>query len=118
GLLGVTDPRRRRTIHPPRRREPPRRFLDRGHARAARELPMKHHSPRFLALTDQARAAVREITPDELLARLGRPDAPVVVDVREDREWAAGRIPGAVHLGRGVIERDVEGVFPDPETEL
>jgi rhodanese-related sulfurtransferase len=79
---------------------------------------MKQHAPRFLAVTDQARTAVREITPEQLLARLARGDTPAIVDVREDREWDAGRVPGAVHLGKGVIERDVEGVFPDPATEL
>lgn len=76
------------------------------------------HSPRFLAITDAARARIRETTVEALVARRARGEAPIVVDVREDREWLQGRIPGSVHLGRGVLERDVESLYPDPATEL
>jgi rhodanese-related sulfurtransferase len=76
------------------------------------------HSPRFLALVDDARARVRETDVATVAARLGRGDAFALVDVREESEWAKGHIPGAVHLGKGVIERDVEERFPDPEAEL
>jgi rhodanese-related sulfurtransferase len=76
------------------------------------------HSPRFLAVTDAARAAVRETTAAQVQARQAAGESPLLVDVREDREWEAGRIPGSVHLGRGVLERDVERRFPDPDTEL
>lgn len=76
------------------------------------------HNPRFLAVTGAARAAVLETTPDHVLARRAAGESPVIVDVREDREWDAGRIPGSVHLGRGVLERDVERRFPDPTAEL
>jgi rhodanese-related sulfurtransferase len=76
------------------------------------------HSPRFLTVTDAARAAVRETTATEVQARLAAGESPLLVDVREDREWEAGRIPGSVHLGRGVLERDVERRFPDPGAEL
>ncbi|MCB9664147.1 MAG: sulfurtransferase [Alphaproteobacteria bacterium] len=79
---------------------------------------MAHHAPRFLALCEAARGRIREMGIDELRARLQHDRPPVVVDVREDREWAAGRIPGAVHLGKGVIERDVEDAFPDLDEEL
>jgi len=79
---------------------------------------MKQHGERFSALCARARDAIREIDAPTLLGRLDRPGAPVLVDVREDHEWAAGRIPGAVHLGRGILERDVEAAWPDLGTEL
>lgn len=79
---------------------------------------MKQHGERFVALVEQARAAVHEVDVASLHARMLAPGAPVVVDVREDHEWEAGRIAGAVHLGRGILERDVEATFPDPHTEL
>lgn len=79
---------------------------------------MSPHAPRFLALCDAARARVREIDVSTLRDRLAQARPPTVVDVREDREFAAGRVPGAVHLGKGVIERDVEVAFPDLDAEL
>lgn len=72
------------------------------------------HSPRFLALVDEALTRVPEVAPDALS---GLDDA-VLIDVREQSEHAAGRIPGAVHLGKGVIERDIERLVPDPSTTL
>ena len=71
------------------------------------------HSPRFLALVDDAKRRVRELDIDELLALQRRGEPLHLVDVREDREWLAGHLPGAVHLGKGVIERDVERHLPD-----
>lgn len=79
---------------------------------------MTQHAPRFLALTEAAVRAVREMTPQQLMERQARGASPLVVDVREDHEWQAGRMPGAVHLGKGIIERDAEAVWPDPNTEL
>ena len=79
---------------------------------------MKQHGDRFSALCERARADIREIDAATLLTRLEGAGAPVVVDVREDHEWAAGRIPGAVHVGRGILERDVEATWPDLATEL
>ena len=76
------------------------------------------HSPRFLALVDAARARVTETTPEAVRARRASREAFTLVDVREEGEWAAGRIPGAVHLGKGVIERDAERRFPDPAAPL
>ncbi|MGA9643058.1 MAG: rhodanese-like domain-containing protein [Terriglobales bacterium] len=78
------------------------------------------HPPRFLKIVDDARVRVRETTVDEVKSRLDRGDKDkfVLVDVREDREFAADHIPGAVHLGKGVIERDIEAQFPALDTPL
>jgi rhodanese-related sulfurtransferase len=73
----------------------------------------KHHSPRFLKLVDEARGQIKETTVDAVKARLDRGEKLCLVDVREESEWARDHLPGAVHLGKGVIERDVEQRFPD-----
>lgn len=75
----------------------------------------KKHGEGFVRLVDEARKNIRETTPEEVRPRLGQC---TLVDVREKEEWDAGRIPGAVHLSKGVIERDVEEVFPDRDAEL
>jgi rhodanese-related sulfurtransferase len=69
-------------------------------------------------VTEAAKARVREIDLAGWDALQGETPSWTLVDVREDAEWAAGRIPGAVHLGRGVLERDIEARFPDPATPL
>ena len=71
------------------------------------------HSPRFLHIVDDARKRVRETTVNEVKARLDRGDKFLLVDVREESEFAKDHLPGAVHLGKGVIERDVEARVPD-----
>lgn len=71
------------------------------------------HSARFLALVDAARERVTETTPEAVRDRREAGEALTLVDVREESEWQAGRIPGAVHLGKGVIERDAEAALPD-----
>ena len=76
------------------------------------------HSPRFLKLCDDTRARIVEVTTDEVAARLAKGDAFELVDVREQSEFAAGRIERARHLGKGVIERDIEKAIPDPSTEI
>jgi len=76
------------------------------------------HSEGFLAIVNDAKSRVREETPDEALQRLKDTEGARLVDVREDIEWRDGHVKGAVHLGKGVIERDVERVFPDKDTEL
>ena len=76
------------------------------------------HSPRFLKIVEESRRRVRETTVDEVKARMDRGDKFVLVDVREDREFAQDHLPGAVHLGKGVIERDIEGKYPDTGTPL
>lgn len=76
------------------------------------------HSEAFLALANDAKLRIREETPEEALRRLEETEAARLVDVREDGEWQEGHVEGAVHLGRGVIERDIERTFPDKSTEL
>ena len=75
------------------------------------------HSPAFLALVDDSKKRVREIGVDETRKRVEAGKAHLI-DVREDSEWAAGRARGAEHMGRGVIERDIEARYPDKGTEL
>lgn len=76
------------------------------------------HSPRFLQIVEDAKQRVRETSVDEVKARLDRGEPFTLVDVREESEWAKDHLPGAVYLGKGVIERDVEQKFPDPSTAL
>ncbi|MBI5799878.1 MAG: sulfurtransferase [Verrucomicrobia bacterium] len=76
------------------------------------------HSPGFLKLVNEARAVVRELTLDQLRARLAANPRAVLLDVREDSEWQAGHAEQAQHLGKGVLERDLEQRFPDPDAEL
>ena len=71
------------------------------------------HSPRFLRIVEESRKRVRETTVDEVKARLDRHDQFVLVDVREDNEFAKDHLPGAVHLSKGIIERDIEEKCPD-----
>ena len=75
------------------------------------------HSPGFLKLVNDAKTRVRETTPEEVERRRRAGERFHLVDVREDGEWAAGHAAGAVHLGKGVIERDVEQRFPDRNAE-
>ena len=78
----------------------------------------KQHAPGFLKLVTQAKARVQECTVDDVRERLAKGEPFVLVDVREESEFAAGHVPGAVHLGKGVIERDIEAKIPDPATPL
>ncbi len=79
---------------------------------------MKHHSPGFLAIVNDAKSRVRQIDIDEFRRMRERGEAFLLVDTREDREWAAGRAAGAIHLSKGVIERDVEKTVPDHDTKM
>ena len=76
------------------------------------------HSRGFLALVEDARLRVKRMAIADYLALLDRGETPLLLDVREDREWDAGHLPGAAHLGKGIIERDVEDLVPDPATPL
>jgi rhodanese-related sulfurtransferase len=77
-----------------------------------------NHPPKFLAIVDDARKRIKETTVDAVKQRLDRGDKFTLIDVREDSEWAADHLPGAIHLGKGVIERDIEKTLPDTSTEL
>jgi rhodanese-related sulfurtransferase len=76
------------------------------------------HSPGFLNLVNDAKKRVREISVVEARARLAADPKIVLLDVREDNEWQAGHAVEAVHLGKGILERDLEKTFPDPKTEI
>jgi len=71
------------------------------------------HSEGFLTLVDQAKKRIRETTPAEVRRRQQVGDRFHFVDVREDNEWQKGRAAGAIHLGKGIIERDIETSIPD-----
>jgi rhodanese-related sulfurtransferase len=75
------------------------------------------HSPRFLSLVEAAKKNVTEISVHEAQARLKAKQA-VLIDVREESEWLTGHAEGAVYLGKGIVERDIEKRFPDPTTPL
>ncbi|HWU69514.1 MAG TPA: rhodanese-like domain-containing protein [Stenotrophobium sp.] len=76
------------------------------------------HSPAFLALVDQARRRIRELSAAELPAALQRTPRAVLLDVREESEYTAGHVSGARWLGKGIIERDIEAQYPDRDTPL
>ena len=76
------------------------------------------HSKGFLELVREAKKRVRETDVETILARLNKGEKFHLVDVREDNEWAAGHLPGAVHLGKGIIERDIERTIADPDAEI
>ena len=77
-----------------------------------------HHSPGFVRLVDDARARIRETDVPTVRARMERGEQFLLVDVREESEYAAGHVPGAVHLSKGTIERDIEARVPDVDTEI
>ncbi len=76
------------------------------------------HSPGFLKLVNDAKSRVHEITIEQARERLKQNPRAVLMDVREDREWQKEHAVEAIHLGKGVLERDLEKVFPDPATEI
>ena len=76
------------------------------------------HSPAFLKIVDEAKSRIRQTTPEEVKARLDRGEKLVLADVREDNEWEAGHILGSTHIGKGVIERDIESKVPDKNKEI
>ena len=77
-----------------------------------------NHSPGFLSLVNDAKKRVNEISVAEARARLQVNSRIVLLDVREDHEWRAEHAAEAVHLGKGILERDLEKLFPDPNTEI
>ncbi|MHB8486197.1 MAG: rhodanese-like domain-containing protein [Candidatus Acidiferrales bacterium] len=77
-----------------------------------------YHSPAFLAIVNDAKKRVKEADFRDIKKRLDAGEKMILVDTREDNEWAKGHIPGAVHLGKGIIERDVETTIPDKNATL
>jgi len=76
------------------------------------------HSPRFLKIVNETRPRVKETNVAEIRRRLEAGDRFILVDVREESEWDVGHLHGAVHLGKGIIERDIEVAFPDVDAEI
>lgn len=81
--------------------------------------PTKHaHNPGFLALIEEAKTRVRTCSIEEFIAKLQAGERFVLVDTREESEWAAGHLPSAHHLSKGIIERDIETAIPDKNTPI
>src|SRR5437870_654864 len=76
------------------------------------------HAPGFLKLVDEAKSRVKELSVEDVKAKLDRGEKFHLVDVREDSEWAVDHVKGAIHLGKGVIERDAEQRLPDKSAEI
>jgi rhodanese-related sulfurtransferase len=76
------------------------------------------HAARFLSLVNDAKKHVKETNVSDVKRRMDAGDKFLLVDVREDSEWAQGHLPGAIHMGRGVIERDIEKSVPDTSAKL
>lgn len=79
---------------------------------------MKQHSPGFLAIVQDAKKRVKQTNVREVRERLDRGEKFTLVDVREESEYASGHLPGAIHLGKGVIERDIEKRIPDQNAPI
>jgi rhodanese-related sulfurtransferase len=77
-----------------------------------------HHNPGFLKIVNDAKARVKETDIDGYKAMLARDEQPLLVDIREDAEYAAGHAVGALHIGKGVIERDIETKVPEKGTPM
>lgn len=76
------------------------------------------HSPRFLQIVDDAKKRIRELSVDEVKEKLDKREKFLLIDVREESEWAKDHLPGAIHVGKGIIERDIEDRVPDANTPL
>jgi rhodanese-related sulfurtransferase len=76
------------------------------------------HSPGFLKVVNEARSRVKEVTVDEARKRLAANPKAILLDVREDSEWQQGHAENAIHLGKGILERDIEKLIPDQSTEI
>lgn len=76
------------------------------------------HSPGFLKVVNEARPYVKEITIEQARERLKQNPKAVLMDVREDNEWQTQHAAEAVHLGKGILERDLEKMYPDPDIEI
>jgi rhodanese-related sulfurtransferase len=81
-------------------------------------MPAKGHNEAFLAIVNDAKSRVKEINIDQYKQLKQSGDPHILVDVREDNEWQAGHASGALHLSKGIIERDIETKVPDRDTKL
>jgi len=79
---------------------------------------MKNHSPRFLELVNLSKSRIRQTNVQAVKEKLDRGDIFHLVDVREDNEWDKDHLPKAIHLGKGIIERDIETRIPDTNAEI
>ena len=78
----------------------------------------QQHSPRFLKLVQDTKRGVKELTVDDVKTKLERGETLLLIDVREESEYARDHLPGAAHLGKGIIERDIEARVPDTSAEI
>jgi rhodanese-related sulfurtransferase len=76
------------------------------------------HSPGFLALVNDAKSRIRQVNIEQYREMVSSRDRHLLIDVREESEWKAGHAAGAIHLGKGIIERDIESKVPDKDAEL
>jgi rhodanese-related sulfurtransferase len=76
------------------------------------------HAPGFLKLVDEAKTRIRQTNAQEVKQQLDAQQTFTLIDVREESEWAKGHLPGAVHLGKGIIERDIENAVPGKATPI
>jgi len=79
---------------------------------------MKQHSPGFLKLVEAAKSRIQEISVEEVRKKQTAGEKLYFIDVREDAEWQAGHARGSIHLGRGILERDIEKAVPDLKSEI
>ncbi len=79
---------------------------------------MKQHTSRFLTLVAESKKRIKEITPQVLKDKIDNQDPLFLIDVREDYEWSSGHIPTAIHISKGIIERDIEKQIPNPQTSI
>lgn len=84
----------------------------------SRSFMAKQHGVRFERLVDSVRGNIQETTVKDIHSRIQQGDQFLLIDVREDHEWSVGHLPGARHLGKGIIERDIETTVPDVNTEM
>lgn len=78
----------------------------------------KKHAPAFLAIVNDSKTRIKECTFEDVKQRQDAGESFHLVDVREDREWKAGRLPNSIHLGKGIIERDIEEAISDTAAEI
>ncbi len=76
------------------------------------------HAARFLAIVNDAKSRIREITAPEVRKKIQQGEQFALIDVREDSEYAAGHLPGARHISKGILERDIEKEVPDSNAEI